>query len=326
MDDDPFVSILTPVYNGDQYLSECIESVLAQTYSSWEYIIVNNCSTDKTLEIACNYAKKDKRIAIINNQHFVNAEDNHNIAFKLISPKSRYCKVISADDTISPECIEQLVALAKANPSIGIVGSYQYRGSEIRWKGLPPTVSVLSGRDACRLTILHNAQIFGNPTSELYNSEMIRKNQPFFPGTKPYADITACYEYLREWDFGFVHRVLSRERIHDQQESSIVREIGMDNFACIDHFIKYGPIYLTKNEYEKEQIIKLNAYHRWLGGCLLKMRSVRFWKYQYRAFKECGYPIDWHKVFVGAFNEICDEIQHPSIAFKKVLKTLGLVK
>jgi len=54
----PLVSIVTPVYNGEPYLAECIESVLAQTYPNWEYIIQNNCSTDRTLEIASEYGKK----------------------------------------------------------------------------------------------------------------------------------------------------------------------------------------------------------------------------------------------------------------------------
>ena len=48
----PLVSVLTPVYNGEPYLGECIESVLNQTYQNFEYIIVNNCSKDRTLEIA----------------------------------------------------------------------------------------------------------------------------------------------------------------------------------------------------------------------------------------------------------------------------------
>jgi glycosyltransferase involved in cell wall biosynthesis len=54
---EPFVSIITPVYNGEAYLRECIESVLAQTYSNWEYIVVNNCSTDGTLRIAEGYCR-----------------------------------------------------------------------------------------------------------------------------------------------------------------------------------------------------------------------------------------------------------------------------
>ena len=55
----PLVSVITPVYNGEEYLADCVESVLAQSYEKWEYVIVNNCSTDRTLEIAQEYEKKD---------------------------------------------------------------------------------------------------------------------------------------------------------------------------------------------------------------------------------------------------------------------------
>ena len=48
-DTQPLVSVVTPVYNGQAYLAECIESVLAQSYSNWQYTVVNNCSTDATL-------------------------------------------------------------------------------------------------------------------------------------------------------------------------------------------------------------------------------------------------------------------------------------
>ncbi|MCB0227477.1 MAG: glycosyltransferase, partial [Anaerolineae bacterium] len=52
----PLVSVVTPVYNTDKYLADCIESVLAQSYDNWEYVIINNCSTDRSLEIAQRYA------------------------------------------------------------------------------------------------------------------------------------------------------------------------------------------------------------------------------------------------------------------------------
>ena len=67
----PLVSVVTPVYNMGPFLPECIESVLRQTYRNFEYIIVNNCSTDNTLEVALAYAKKDNRIKVHDEKEFV---------------------------------------------------------------------------------------------------------------------------------------------------------------------------------------------------------------------------------------------------------------
>src|SRR2546422_5043747 len=131
VDSQPLVSVVTPVYNGEKYLAECIESVLAQTYQSWEYIIINNCSTDRSLEIAQSYAEKDARIRIHNNQEFVGREANENIAFRQITPESKYCKMVHADDWLFPECLMKMVELAEANPSVGIVGAYGLHGVRV---------------------------------------------------------------------------------------------------------------------------------------------------------------------------------------------------
>src|SRR5437764_11981376 len=109
----PFVSIVTPVYNEARYLSECIESVLAQTYQNWDYTIVNNCSTDESLEIASQYAVKDRRIRVHRNQQFLPPIANYNIALQQISPESKYCKVVLEDDWIFPDCLETMVAVAE---------------------------------------------------------------------------------------------------------------------------------------------------------------------------------------------------------------------
>ena len=61
------MSLVTPVYNGEAFLAKCIDSVLAQTYRNFEYLIVNNCSTDRSLEIALDYAGKDNRIRVHRN-------------------------------------------------------------------------------------------------------------------------------------------------------------------------------------------------------------------------------------------------------------------
>ena len=67
----PLVTVLTPVYNGEKYLTECIESVLAQTYANWEYYILNNRRTDRTLKIAESYAAKDARVRVVTTERFL---------------------------------------------------------------------------------------------------------------------------------------------------------------------------------------------------------------------------------------------------------------
>src|SRR4051812_18109642 len=116
----PVVSVVTPVFNGERYLVECIDSVLAQTFREWEYVIVDNCSSDRTLEIARRYAAADSRIRVFTTQEFVGAIENHHRAFALISPHSLYCKVVSADDWIFPDCLRRMVAIAESHPTVGI--------------------------------------------------------------------------------------------------------------------------------------------------------------------------------------------------------------
>jgi glycosyltransferase involved in cell wall biosynthesis len=99
---EPLVSVVTPAYNEEEYIAECIESVLAQTYQNWDYTVVNNCSKDKTLEIARRYAAKDPRIRVHDNEQFLEMIPNHNVAIRQISPASKYCKVVLADDRIFP--------------------------------------------------------------------------------------------------------------------------------------------------------------------------------------------------------------------------------
>src|SRR5690348_12279144 len=116
----PLVSVLTPVYNGEQYLEECIQSVLRQTYTNWEYIIADNMSTDRTLEIAETFATRDSRIRVIRGPDFVDLYGNHNRALAHMDRSAAYCKIVHADDWLYPECLTTMVGALEANASVGV--------------------------------------------------------------------------------------------------------------------------------------------------------------------------------------------------------------
>src|SRR5262245_49559168 len=196
----PRVSVVTPVYNGEHHLRDCIESVLAQSYPNWDYTICNNCSTDRTLEIAREYAAKDPRIRIHDNENFVHVNENHNIAFRCISPDSKYCKVVAADEWIFPECIERMVEIAEKHPSAAIVGSYALCGTDVLFDGLRHCRTVVTGAELFRMSmesfIWGGPCFFGGPTSLLYRSHIVRRRSAFFDVENLHADTEVCFESL----------------------------------------------------------------------------------------------------------------------------------
>src|SRR6266567_1415436 len=133
----PLVSVVVPVYNEVEYLGECLESILAQTYSNWNCVVVDNCSTDGSGEIAARYAAKDPRIRVHSNREFLRAVPNYNVAWRQISLECKYAKMVFSDDWIFPECLERMVAVAEEHPTVGIVGAYGLQGKQVMWIGLP---------------------------------------------------------------------------------------------------------------------------------------------------------------------------------------------
>lgn len=319
---EPLVTVVTIVYNGDKYLAECIESVLAQTYRHYEYVIVNNCSTDRTLEIAREYVAKDDRIRVVCNERHVEVMENYNIGFRSLSPESKYCKMVDADDWLTPDCLSKMVRLMEAHPTIAIVGAYQLEGAKVQWKGLPPGIEKIPGREACRISLIDDLSIFGPPTSNLYRSDLVRRHDPFYSVLEPYGDTCANYEYLQQDDFGFVHEPLSVRRVHHDRGTTRVSELCMDAIAEVDLALRYGPIYLHMAEQDAVLKRALQGYYRRLGGAALKMKGKDFWRYQSLRMKEIGHPISWLKVVWETVKEFMMEMKSPKVGFQKFERVL----
>jgi glycosyltransferase involved in cell wall biosynthesis len=320
---EPFVSVVTPVYNGEAFLGECIESVLAQEYDNWDYTIINNCSTDGTLAIAEGYARRDSRLRVVTNSAFVNALENYNNAFRQVSARAAFCKVVSADDWLMPSALAKMVRLAAAHPTVGIVGSLQQSGPRVRWTGLPEDVSVLSGREACRLGLLRGVHVFGTPTSVLYRADLVRRTESFFPHSESHADTSACYAILRGCEFGFIHEVLSAERVHEGQISARSRLFGTDYYAYLQILLSYGSDYLSEMELVQRREEILTDYYRMLGSGALKAKKREFWKFHHTKLNELGYRLDGRRILVEALRELATEARNPVTALRKFKRALS---
>lgn len=317
MSNKPLVSVLTPVYNGGAYLADAIESVLRQPYDQWEYVIVNNRSTDETLAIAESYARADSRIRVVTNDEFVDCESNHNIAFRHTSPESRYCKVVSADDWLLPGALSRFVEFAIEHPTAGIIGSYQQSGSATRWKGIPVEVELLSGHDACRMALLNDIHVFGNPTSVLYRADLVRTGHAFFPHTRPHADSSACFASLRNCDFGFIHEVLTVERVHEERESSDVEFLDAGSLAMLETLLDYGPTYLSGSEMNERLPAVQSTYYHCIARGMLKFKGQRYHRFHADAMQRMGLRLENRRIVRSALDLLVSEILNPITALRK---------
>ena len=314
----PLVSVLTPVYNGERYLVECIESVRAQTYPNWEYLLVNNCSTDGTLDIIRPYVSKDPRIKFHTNDRFVGLIENHNIAFSLASRDSKYCKVVSADDYLYPDSISQLVNLAERNPKVSIVGSYSISDNGVDSLGMPLD-AVFSGRDICRLYLLGALRAFGTPSAVLYRSELVRSNVPFLPGTAPSADLAACFVYLQNHDYGFVHQILSYQRIHAEAASHSIQNLNGFLLDQIDFLADYGSIFLTQTELKSRQAVLLENYYEFLAGAVVSRRGKDFWHFHKSRISRLGYSLYSDRMAIALVHKLTDLMFNPKQTAQKAI-------
>lgn len=136
MPDQPLISVITTVYNGEAFLAEAIASVVAQSYPHWEYWLVNDGSTDGSTAIAREAAGADpERIHYLEHPGFANlgACSSRNLA--LARARGRYVAILDADDVWLPDKLAEQIALARKFPQAGLI----YGNSEywLDWSGDP---------------------------------------------------------------------------------------------------------------------------------------------------------------------------------------------
>ena len=286
------MSVLTPVYNGEAYLSQCLDSVLAQTYGRWEHVLVDNASTDATGDILQSYSRRDPRIRVVTNDRHVSVIPNHNIAARQVAADSRWCKFLSADDTLLPECLEQMVTLGEAHPTIGLISAYQLQGDKVGLAGLPYPSPLTAGRTIARESLLGRLNVFGGASAHMIRADLVRAREPFYDDSNLHADVEACYDVLQTTDFGFVHQVLTFARPHRGSVTfSVARRLNTYLLGHLKSLAQYGPIFLDPDEYAEVLRQRLDAYYTFLARALLTPDGREIWVYHRDGLRALGFPV-----------------------------------
>ena len=171
----PEVSIVLPSYNGKRYIRESIDSILGQTFTDWELIIVDDCSGDSTLEIACEYEKKDSRIQVLRSEKNMGLPGALNAGFE--QARGKYLTWTSDDNRYLPEALEVMVECLEAGRGVMVCAAVE----AIDEKGKPKWEAPLRygeeelyRRNSIGSCFLYSRQVWeyvGKYDTELYGAE-----------------------------------------------------------------------------------------------------------------------------------------------------------
>lgn len=261
---EPLVSVLTPVHDGEAFLAEAIESVLAQTYGNWRYEIIDNASTDRTGEIARAYAARDPRVTVHRFDELVPQIENFNRMFRHADPDAEYVKVIHADDALYPACLERMVDVGERHPSVVVIGAPRLDGEVINLDSVEPGVEVVDGDELSRdLLAARRPSTFGAPTNTMLRAAPLRAYELVQDPTFLHqGDMELCYRLLSAGDFGFVHEVLTFTRRQGGTTRPWARRMGLEQSEHVRMLQGWGRHYLTRPEYERRMAVASWRYLR----------------------------------------------------------------
>jgi len=218
----PLVSIITPTYNHERYIEQCIKSVLSQTYTNWEQIIIDDGSNDKTADIISKYV--DSRIHFIRQAHKGIWKLNEIYNEALYLSQGDLIAILEGDDFWPSNKLEKQI-LAFEDPEVVLswgIGVYVDEEGKIVGKSKAPGFKSLEGKKVFRKLLIRN---FVVPTVTV----MIRKNallpKGFLqPSGVPYVDYPTWFELALKGKFCFINEVLGYWRLHPTQ---MTRKLGV---------------------------------------------------------------------------------------------------
>jgi glycosyltransferase involved in cell wall biosynthesis len=269
----PQISVLLPVYNGEAFVRKAIESVLAQTYGDFEFIIVDNASTDNTNSIAREYLR-DRRVKLYRNEETIHIVENFSKVFSYASAESRWLKYIGADDFFYPACLQEMLRVAALDPRVGLVSAQCYDGERLLAGAVPRECEIVSGPVFLRRLLLEpeTRETVFSPSTVMMLKEAF-KQKGGFRKELYHTDTELFYLILNDYDLGFVHQPLcysGRRPRSSMSKSMVLGTLQSEAYEIFyRNLARYTRVKLTPREVEK---IKYERVRDSTGFLINKLR------------------------------------------------------
>ena len=222
----------------------------------------------------------------------------------MLRSESVYCKILHADDLLLPTCLQKMVAVAEAHPSVGLVGSYSYWGNAIVGEGLPRDRTFFSGAEVACRSLRQEVNPFWSPSCHLHKTAAVREREFFYDEHNLHADVQSSYEILENWDFGFVHETLTSIRSHDDSRTSVLANPLKKTLATnMDLLVTYGPRFLSEEAFDAQVAAQLDHYYGKLAVSVFEWQPPRFWAFHRSSLRAVGYPLSFIRLLRYAGRE-----------------------
>lgn len=261
----PKVSICIPVYNGERFLQQAVESVLSQSYPSFEILIIDNASTDGTSKLAADYAAGNCKVRLFNNDKNIGLVGNLNRCLALAQGK--YIKLLMADDLLLPGCVEQMVKGLDLHQTAKLVTCGRLiidaLGNKLGVKSYMRDDGIVQGSKAIA-RCLFGGNYIGEPSAVMFRkcdvAGAFREDLPQL------SDMDMWFQLLEQGDLLSIAKPLCAFRTHPAQMTHANVKSGI----LVDDNIKLFETYSQKPYLEATWLLKLQfkllmTYRIWIS-------------------------------------------------------------
>jgi glycosyltransferase involved in cell wall biosynthesis len=239
----PVVSVLIPVFNGEMFLAECLESVLAQDYDDYEVLISDDGSTDGSTAVIQRYARCDGRIRWWRNPRNLGIGGNFNACLK--AAQGDFLKYVLQDDKLlEPSALRQMVTTLESDLSVSLVVSASQlidaQSRLIQVRNAFGRSGVREGKEVIVHCLAENANVIGEPSLALFRKSQAARG--FDDQLKQLLDLEMWFHLLEQGRFAFIANPLCAFRQHPAQQTAVNRNSG----ATADEDLTLMERYYTK--------------------------------------------------------------------------------